>query len=535
MNEHGCLPEDSDAEKEADAAPIQQGPRSLQGWLGNRLPTARRLYERHLRNYYVPKTLNVWYVFGALALLVLVMQVLTGLALAMHYKPDAQQAFASVERIMRDVPSGALIRYAHSTGASAIFVLLYLHIARGLLYGSYRKPRELVWLIGCVLFVLVMAEAFMGYLLPWGQMSYWGAQVIINLFASIPGIGPDLAVLIRGGHEVGDATLGRFFALHVIGIPFLLLSLVVLHVVALRDVGSSNPDGIDLEQGPRGNHWSATAPAGTVPFHPYYTVRDIFAAGVFMTVFLAVVFFAPEMGGYFLEHDNFIPANPLATPQHIAPMWYFRPFYSILRSVTANMATGAALAVLFAAGWAILSHKVAGRARWLLLGTALLLAFWLGLIPGLLEWGRAPAWMVQEWERLARLPQGIAVLGRLWWLLCMGIDPAFWGVAALAASVLVLCALPWLDRSPVLSIRYRPWWHRAVYGLFAGVFLLLGILGGLSSESAGTALAQSGTTLYFAFFLLMPWWSRKGAFRTVPQRLTGSSRSIAGQKEAKLP
>ena len=254
-----------------------------------------------------------------------------------------------------------------------------------------------------------------------------------------------------------------------------------------------------------------------------------------MTVFLAVVFFAPEMGGYFLEHDNFIPANPLATPQHIAPMWYFRPFYSILRSVTANMATGAALAVLFAAGWAILSHKVAGRARWLLLGTALLLAFWLGLIPGLLEWGRAPAWMVQEWERLARLPQGIAVLGRLWWLLCMGIDPAFWGVAALAASVLVLCALPWLDRSPVLSIRYRPWWHRAVYGLFAGVFLLLGILGGLSSESAGTALAQSGTTLYFAFFLLMPWWSRKGAFRTVPQRLTGSSRSIAGQKEAKLP
>ena len=268
MNEHGCLPEDSDAEKEADAAPIQQGPRSLQGWLGNRLPTARRLYERHLRNYYVPKTLNVWYVFGALALLVLVMQVLTGLALAMHYKPDAQQAFASVERIMRDVPSGALIRYAHSTGASAIFVLLYLHIARGLLYGSYRKPRELVWLIGCVLFVLVMAEAFMGYLLPWGQMSYWGAQVIINLFATIPGIGPDLAVLIRGGHEVGDATLGRFFALHVIGIPFLLLSLVVLHVVALRDVGSSNPDGIDLEQGPRGNHWSATAPAGTVPPGP---------------------------------------------------------------------------------------------------------------------------------------------------------------------------------------------------------------------------------------------------------------------------
>jgi ubiquinol-cytochrome c reductase cytochrome b subunit len=333
MNEHGCLPVDADAEKEADAAPIQQGSRSLQGWLTDRLPTARVLYERHLRHYYVPKTLNVWYVFGALDLLVLGMQVLTGLALAMHYKPDVPQAFASVEHIMRDVPSGALIRYAHSTGASAIFVLLYLYIARGLLYGSYRKPRELVWLIGCALFVLVMAEAFMGHLLPWGQMSYWGAQVGINLFATIPGIGPDLAVLIRGGHEVGDATLGRFFALHVIGIPLLLLGLAVLHVVARRDVGPSNPDGIDLEQGPRGNRWSATAPADAVPFRPYYTVRDIFAAGVFMTVFLAVVLFAPEMGGYFLEHDNFIPANPLATPQHIAPMWYFRPF---IRSCAAS-------------------------------------------------------------------------------------------------------------------------------------------------------------------------------------------------------
>lgn len=277
----------------------QAAPHGTAAWLAERLPSVVRLYRRHMREHFVPKNLNIWYVFGALALLVLGMQLLTGLVLAVHYKADAARAFASVEGIMRHVRGGAVIRYVHSTGASAIFVLLYLHMARGLLYGSYRKPRELVWLIGCALFVLVMAEAFVGYVLPWGQMSYWAAQVITHLLASIPVIGAELAELLRGGNTLGDATLSRFFVLHVVLIPLLLLGFVLLHILALHDAGSSNPDGIDLEQGPRDNCWSATAPADTVPFHPYYTVRDVWAAGVFLTIFFAIVFWAPEMGGYF--------------------------------------------------------------------------------------------------------------------------------------------------------------------------------------------------------------------------------------------
>ena len=503
-------------------APAPQGS-GAKAWFATRLPSLARLWRKHMSGYFVPKNLNVWYVFGALALLVLGMQLVTGVALAVHYKPDASQAFASLERIMRHVRGGALIRYAHSTGASAIFVLLYLHIARGLLYGSYRKPRELVWLIGCALFVLVMAEAFVGHLLPWGQMSYWGAQVITTLLESIPGLGPDLAMLARGGHVVGDATLSRFFVLHVIVLPLLLLGLVALHVLALRDVGSSNPDGVDVEQGPRGNRWSPTAPADTVPFHPYYTVRDVWAAGVFLTVFFAIVFFAPEMGGYFLEPANFTPANPQQTPPHIAPIWYFRPFYAILRSMTAGMTTALAVAMLLLAV-GLLLHRRAGRKRWPVALGMSVLALLLGLVPGVFEWSNASGDMRQAWEQMARWPQHVPIAGRVWWLLCMGIDATFWGLAAMAASILALCVLPWLDRSPVASIRYRPHWHRWVYWAFAAVFVALGVLGGLLPSTRNMLLGQVATALYFAFFLLMPWWSRKGTFRTVPSRITNGNR-----------
>lgn len=504
--------------------------KGLKGWLALRLPSVLGWYQCHMRNYFVPKNLNIWYVFGALALLVLGMQVFTGLALAVHYKADAQQAFDSLQHIMRHVRGGALIRYAHSTGASAIFILLYLHMARGLLYGSYRKPRELVWLVGCALFVLVMAEAFVGHLLPYGQTSYWGTQVITQLLGSIPGVGPWLADVLRGGPEVGSATLSRFFVLHVIVIPLLLLGLVALHVLALHDVGPSNPDGVDLSQGPRGNRWSPTAPADTVPFHPYYTVRDVWAAGVFLTIFFAIVFFAPKMGGHFLEPANFTPANPLQTPAHITPVWYFRPFYAILRSMTASATQLLALAVPLLALWGLRAGRVKGR-RWLG-GVLMALSLLLGLVPAALAWVAAPATALQAWEQFARWPENVPMLGRLWWLLCMGIDASFWGLAAMLASIALLCALPWLDRSPVASIRYRPRWHRWVYGLFAAAFVLLGTVGGLPAAAWNVLLGQVAALGYFAFFLLMPWWSRQGTFRPVPLRLTGRGESNAGSEKA---
>ena len=306
-------------------------------WFENRFPTAFAEYRKHMSEYYAPKNFNFWYFFGSLAMLVLVIQIVTGIFLVMHYKPDAAKAFESVEYIMRDVPGGWFIRYMHSTGASAFFIVVYLHMFRGLLYGSYRKPRELVWIFGCAIFLALMAEAFMGYLLPWGQMSYWGAQVIVNLFSAIPFIGPDLALLMRGDYVVGDATLNRFFSFHVIAVPLVLIGLVVAHLLALHDVGSNNPDGIEIKEGPKGNRWSPDAPADGIPFHPYYTVHDIMGVGVFLMIFFAVVFFAPEMGGYFLEYNNFIPADPLVTPLHIAPVWYFTPFYSMLRATTDTM------------------------------------------------------------------------------------------------------------------------------------------------------------------------------------------------------
>jgi ubiquinol-cytochrome c reductase cytochrome b subunit len=449
---------------------------ALQGrlWLENRFPTLFSEYEKHLSGYYAPKNFNFWYFFGALALLVLVIQIVTGIFLVMHYKPDANLAFASVEYIMRDVPGGWLIRYMHSTGASAFFVVVYLHMFRGLLYGSYRKPRELVWIFGVAIFLCLMGEAFMGYLLPWGQMSYWGAQVIINLFAAIPFVGPDLALLIRGDYVVGDATLNRFFAFHVIAIPLVLIGLVVAHLLALHDVGSNNPDGIEIKD----KKDAAGKPLDGIPFHPYYTVHDIFGVAVFLMIFSAIVFFAPEMGGYFLEFNNFIPADPLKTPAHIAPVWYFTPYYSMLRATTDPMVRVLCAIVVVAA----------------------LLALWKGRSSGAMK---------------LAIAVGAAVLVAL----LLVFDAKFWGVVVMGAAVIILFFLPWLDHSPVKSIRYRPGWHKYVYAVFVAFFLVLGWLGIEPPSDGKTLLAQIGTVYYFGFFLLMPWWSRLGEPKPVPDRV----------------
>ena len=300
----------------------------LMGWIDDRFPLTAT-YKAHLSEYYAPKNFNFWYFFGSLALLVLVLQIVTGIFLTMNYKPDSELAFASVEYIMRDVDWGWLVRYMHSTGASMFFVVVYLHMFRGLMYGSYRKPRELIWIFGVLIYLMLMAEAFLGYLLPWGQMSYWGAQVIVNLFAAVPFIGEDLSIWIRGDYVISDATLNRFFAFHVIALPLVLIALVAVHLVALHEVGSNNPDGIEIKKKKDANG----KPLDGIPFHPYYTVKDIVGVIVFLMVFSAIVFFAPTMGGYFLEANNFIPADPLKTPPHIAPLWYFTPFYAILRAV----------------------------------------------------------------------------------------------------------------------------------------------------------------------------------------------------------
>ena len=323
-------------------------------WVDERFPLVK-LYKEQLADYYAPKNFNFWYYFGSLAMLVLVMQIVTGIFLTMNYKPDAKLAFASVEYIMRDVPGGWLIRYMHSTGASMFFVVVYLHMMRGLMYGSYRKPRELLWIFGCMIYLALMAEAFFGYLLPWGQMSYWGAQVIINLFGAVPFIGEDLSVWIRGDFNISDATLNRFFAFHVIAIPLVLLGLVAAHLMALHEVGSNNPDGIEIKKdlSPDGT------PKDGIPFHPYYTLKDIVGVVVFLAVFSAIVFFAPDMGGYFLEGPNFVQADPLKTPEHIAPVWYFTPFYAMLRAVPSMFGSqfpgvavmGAATLILFALPW----------------------------------------------------------------------------------------------------------------------------------------------------------------------------------------
>ena len=403
------------------------------GWIDQRFPLTST-YKAHLSEYYAPKNFNFWYFFGSLALLVLVIQIVTGIFLVMHYKPDAAKAFQSVEYIMRDVPWGWLVRYMHSTGASMFFVVVYLHMMRGLLYGSYRKPRELIWIFGVAIFLCLMAEAFFGYLLPWGQMSYWGAQVIVNLFSAIPVIGPDLAIWIRGDYVVSDATLNRFFSFHVIAIPLVLLGLVAAHLVALHEVGSNNPDGVEIKEKKDANG----KPLDGIPFHPYYTVHDILGVGVFLMVFSAIVFFAPEMGGYFLEYNNFIPADPLKTPAHIAPVWYFTPFYSILRAITFPF---------------------------------------------------------------------------------LGLDAKFWGVVAMGGAVVILFFLPWLDKSKVKSIRYRPALHKWIYAVFVINFIVLGYLGVKPPSDIGQIVSQIGTLYYFLFFLAMPWWSKLGTFNPEPDRV----------------
>ncbi len=446
----------------------------LLNWVDNRFPLTK-LYNEHLADYYAPKNFNFWYFFGSLALLVLVIQIVTGIFLVMHYKPDANYAFASVEYIMRDVPWGWLVRYLHSTGASAFFVVVYLHMFRGLIYGSYRKPRELIWVFGCAIFLCLMAEAFMGYLLPWGQMSYWGAQVIVNLFAAVPFIGPDLALLIRGDFVVSDATLNRFFSFHVIAIPLVLLGLVAAHLIALHEVGSNNPDGVEIKatKDPK-----TGKPMDGIPFHPYYTVHDILGVSVFLLVFSAVVFFAPEFGGYFLEYNNFIPADPLKTPAHIAPVWYFTPYYSMLRATTDLLVN--VICVIAAVG-------------------------------ALLAAAKAP--MPSLFKAVVVAAAAVAIV------LLKVFDAKFWGVVVMGGAVIILFFLPWLDYSPVKSIRYRPTWHKWLYGIFVVNFFVLGYLGIQPVSLWGERISQVGTLIYFGFFLLMPWWSRLGDFKPVPDRV----------------
>ena len=455
-------------------------------WVDNRFP-ASKLFKEHLSEYYASKNLNFWYIFGALSLLVLVIQIVTGIFLVMHYKPDAALAFASVEYIMRDVPWGWLVRYMHSTGASAFFLVVYLHMFRGLIYGSYRKPRELIWIFGCAIFLCLMAEAFMGYLLPWGQMSYWGAQVIVNLFAAIPFVGPDLALLIRGDYVVGDATLNRFFSFHVIAVPLVLLGLVAAHIIALHEVGSNNPDGIEI----KANKDPKTGiPLDGIPFHPYYTVHDIFMVSMFLMVFTAIVFFAPEMGGYFLEYNNFIPADPLKTPAHIAPVWYFTPFYSMLRAITGEMMQALSVIVIATAAMVYIKTKLPFVVKMAAMGVAVAVLVLFGAFSF----------------------TGIKALG--------GLDAKFWGVVVMGGANIILFFLPWLDNSPVKSIRYRPDWHKYMYGIFVINFLILGYLGVQPPSAIGERVSQLGTLFYFGFFLLMPWWSKMGEPKAVPDRVT---------------
>ncbi|MBC2678407.1 cytochrome bc complex cytochrome b subunit [Pseudomonas sp. MBT-2] len=400
--------------------------RGLLQWIEARLPVGR-LWRDHLSHYYVPKNLNFFYIFGSLALLMLLNQLLTGIWLTMNYTPTAEGAFASIEYIMRDVEYGWLLRYLHSTGASAFFIVIYLHMFRGLLYGSYQKPRELVWVFGMSLYLLLMAEAFMGYLLPWGQMSYWGAQVIISLFGAIPIVGADLAQWIRGDYLVSGITLNRFFALHVVALPLLIVGLVVLHILALHEVGSNNPDGIDIKQ----LRDADGKPLDGIAFHPYYTVKDLLGVAIFLFVFSAVVFFFPQMGGYFLEPANFEPANVLKTPEHIAPVWYFTPFYAILRAVPDKLM----------------------------------------------------------------------------------------GVLAMAFAIAILFVLPWLDRSPVKSMRYKGWFSRAALALFCVAFVTLGYVGMQPATVITTWIARGGVVLYFGYFLAMPLYTRREITRPVPDRI----------------
>jgi ubiquinol-cytochrome c reductase cytochrome b subunit len=398
----------------------------LMKWIDDRFPFTETM-KYHVTEYYASKNFNFWYVFGVLAFVVLIIQFLSGIFLTMNYKPSSAEAFASVEYIMRDVEWGWLIRYIHSTGASFFFIVVYLHMFRAMLYGSYKKPRELIWIIGMMIFFVLFAEAFAGYLLPWGQMSYWGAQVIISLFGAIPVVGDGIVELIRGDYSISDITLNRFFALHVIALPLALIGLVFVHIVALHEVGSSNPDGIEIKN----KKGSDGIPLDGVAFHPYHTSKDLVAIIIFLMLFCAVIFFAPEMGGYFLEYANFEPANLMATPEHIAPVWYFTPFYSILRAVPDKL----------------------------------------------------------------------------------------WGAMLMGGSVLLPMFLPWLDRSRVRSIRYRGWIYKSALTCFAISFIVLGWLGTQPAEAAYVLAARFFGIIYFAFFLLMPYYTAIDKTKPVPDRV----------------
>lgn len=442
----------TDKNKTGLADKLSKGANDGLAWVDARFPLTSNI-KAHLTEYYAPKNFNFWYFFGSLALLVLVLQILTGIFLTMHYKPDADLAFGSVEYIMRDVPWGWLIRYMHSTGASMFFVVVYMHMFRGVIYGSYRNPRELIWLFGVAIFLCLMGEAFFGYLLPWGQMSYWGAQVIVNLFSAIPFIGPDVSEWLRGDYLVSDATLNRFFAFHVIALPLVLLGLVAAHLIALHEVGSNNPDGIEIK---KLKDKKTGIPLDGIPFHPYYTVKDLVGVAVFLIVFSAIIFFSPEMGGYFLEANNFVPADPFKTPAHIAPVWYFTPYYSILRAVPPFPG--------------------------------------LGFIP----------------------------------------PSQFPGVVAMGVSVAIFAVLPWLDKSPVKSIRYRGTLYKKWLTAFVVSFFVLGYLGTVPSNVWGqfgswlgnadraTVVARIFTIVYFLFFILMPWYTKKDKTLPVPERVTGA-------------
>jgi ubiquinol-cytochrome c reductase cytochrome b subunit len=402
------------------------------GWIDDRFPLTK-IWKDHISEYYAPKNFNWWYVYGSLAIVVLVNQLLTGIWLAMHYKPDEASAFDSVEYIMRDVPWGDVLRYLHSTGASFFFIVVYLHMFRGLMYGSSHKPRELVWLFGCLIYLVLMAEAFCGYVLPWGNMSYWGAQVIINLFGTIPVVGQDLVYWIQGDYTPADATLNRLFSLHVVALPFVLVGLVIAHLMALHEVGSNNPDGIEIK---KHKDPKTGIPLDGIPFHPYYTVKDMVGVCAFLLVFFAVVFFVPEGGGYFLEKPNFGPANPLSTPEHITPAWYFGAFYAMLRAVPAFFQT------------------------------------------------------------------------------------QIWGVIVMFGAVVLLFFVPWLDRSPVKSIRYRGPVFKTALVLFGVTFIGLNWLGMQPTTGLRTTLAQVGTLIYYAFFLAMPWYTSWEKTKPVPERVT---------------
>jgi ubiquinol-cytochrome c reductase cytochrome b subunit len=406
----------------------------LRDWVDERLPIMRA-WDTHLGKYYAPKNFNFWYFFGVLAMVVLVNQLLTGFWLTMMYEPTPEGAFASVEYIMRDVDYGWIIRYMHSTGASAFFAVIYLHMFRGIIYGSYKKPRELVWIFGCVIYVALMAEGFLGYVLPWGQMSYWGAQVIVSLFGAIPVVGEDIVQWIRGDYLISGVTLNRFFALHVAIVPLVIVALVVLHLLALHEVGSNNPDGIDIKKNKDANG----VPLDGIAFHPYYTVHDLVGISVFLFVFCSILFFMPEMGGYFLEYANFEEANALKTPDHIAPVWYFTPYYAMLRAVTFPL---------------------------------------------------------------------------------FGVDAKFWGFVVMAAAIAIFFILPWLDRSPVRSWRYKGMLTKIAIISFAISFVVLGYLGVKPATAGRTVVAQIFTVIYFLFFLLMPIYTRIEATKPVPERVT---------------